>query len=176
MIRKTDIKIAKGIYVSYSAYTNYFKRSRNIAMMIQLALPKFRLLLELENKLVFRIAPLKGTTKGRYYSDTKVVELDCRLRNEKAMCTLAHELVHVEQYKQKRLQQKKRQGRYVFFWRGEATRKNYWEQPWEIEARLRQVKLAECVATMIVKDMENESKPRTQRSKNTQVQNAGGRV
>lgn len=176
MIRKTDIKLATGIYVSYSAYVNYFKRSQNIAKMIQLALPKFRLLMELESKIVFRIAPLKGNTKGRYHSDTKVVEIDCRLRNEKAMCTLAHELVHVEQYKQKRLQQKRRQGRYVFFWRGEATRKNYWDQPWEIEARHRQVRLAECVATMIVKDIENESKSHTQRSKNTQVQNAGGRV
>lgn len=157
MIRKTDIKIAKGIYVSYSAYVNHYKRSQNIAKMIQITLPKFRLLLALENKIVFRIAPLKGTTKGRYYSDTKVVEIDCRLREEKAMITLAHELVHVEQYKQKRLQQKKRQGRYVFFWRGEATRKKYWDQPWEIEARERQVRLAECATIMIVKDMENES-------------------
>ena len=161
MIKKTDIKIAKGIYVSHSAYVNHNKRSYNIAKMIQIALPKFRLLLALDNKIVFRIAPLKGNTKGRYYSDTKTVEIDCRLREEKAMCTLAHELVHAEQYKQKRLQQKKRQGRYVFFWRGEPTRKKYWDQPWEIEARLRQVKLSECVATMIVKDMENESKPHT---------------
>lgn len=154
MIKKTDIKIARNIYVSYSAYSNYFKRSINIAQMIQVALPKFKELLNLQGNIKFRIAPIRCTnTKGLYFPDSKTVVIDCRLYQERALVTLAHELVHVEQYKEKRLQQKIRKGRWVYFWKGEHTRKKYWDQPWEIEARRRQNKLAKEVVMMIAQDL-----------------------
>lgn len=154
MIKKTDIKITKNIWVSHSAYVNYFKRSHNIARLIQVTLPKFQSLLNLQPNLKFRIAPIRCTqTKGLYYPDSKTVVIDCRLYQERAMVTLAHELVHAEQYKDKRLQQRKRKGRWVYFWKGEHTRKKYWDQPWEIEARRRQNKLAREVMMLIAEDM-----------------------
>ena len=41
----------------------------------------------------------------------------------------------------------------MYFWKGEHTRKKYWDQPWEIEARRRQNKLAKEVVMMIARDI-----------------------
>jgi len=153
MIKKTDIKLARNIWVSTSAFSRFNKRSISIAKLIQVTLPKFRELLHLQPGLKFRIAPIRCTsTKGLYFPDSKTVVIDCRLIQQRAIVTLAHELVHAEQYTEKRLQQKKRKGRWVYYWKGEHNRKKYWDQPWEIEARRRQNKLAHQVLNMVYEE------------------------
>jgi hypothetical protein len=153
MIRKTDIRMSKGIWVSQLANSRHPRKVLAISKMIEVTLPYFRKLLNLRPDLEFRIAPLKGRLHGRYNYDSKVIEINCRLTQPTALMTLAHELVHAEQYYQKRLQQKKRSGRWFYFWNGEITRKSYWNQPWEIEARQRQKELAMTVMEMINRDI-----------------------
>ena len=58
--------------------------------------------------------------------------IDSGLEFERLIITLAHEMVHVKQYA--RGQIKPSRSCKTHYWMGQHIRKNYYDQPWEIEA------------------------------------------
>lgn len=61
-----------------------------------------------------------------------VMVLDSGLDYERLVLTIAHEMIHVKQYA--RGQIKHKLGRKTYYWMGKPIRKQYFEQPWELEA------------------------------------------
>lgn len=154
-MQKTDKYVAPSIAMSLSAiYNPKLKKSAEVVkVVIENALPVLRKLLNFDKSVTIRIAPIKArNTNGRYYDDSKLVEIDCRLPWDKALEVLCHELVHAEQYYEGRLEHVyvAHKG-FVHQWNGSidfnkgSTYKAYRNQPWEQEAWDRQGKLAEQV-------------------------------
>lgn len=56
--------------------------------------------------------------------------LDSSLGYEKLIITIAHEMVHVKQYAKGQLTGKGK----TRYWMGKKVRKDYYDQPWELEA------------------------------------------
>lgn len=116
--------------------------------MINQSLDIFYELLSLPQDLVIRVAPLGVGRYGRYNQEG-LMEINSNLTPAKTLTTLAHELVHGEQYHQKRLSQRHLQSKgWVHHWHGTpitnkgTTYKAYRQQPWEQEAFQRQGPLA----------------------------------
>ena len=64
-----------------------------------------------------------------------LMEVDPTLDQEQLVHTVAHEMVHVKQYATGRMRNEQRRGRVVTYWNGRACRvKNYFDQPWELQA------------------------------------------
>lgn len=177
-INKTDKLVSKNIWMAQSVVSN--DNAVLIAKLIKATLPQFRKLLNFSRDVKFRVGPIKrASTTGRYWSQSKIVEIDSRVTPEDALMALAHELVHAEQYHEKRLinKWKKRHG-WVCYWNGQlntskgSTYNSYMSQPWEVEAYGRQASIVNAVHNLMLKKIEkrNEKKQsRTQRSTNTQV-------
>lgn len=175
---KTDRKVSSNIWMAQSTLNN--DNAILIAKLIKATLPEFRKLLNFPKSVRFRVGPIKrGATTGRYWAQSKIIDIDCRQSPEDALVVLAHELVHAEQYHEKRLVNKwsKRKG-WVSYWNGKAnnvkgtTYNSYMSQPWEVEAYGRQLSIVKTVhELMLIKiEKQNEKKQsRTQRPKNTQV-------
>lgn len=152
-IHQTDKHIGGGIYLAASCLLNkrYRNQALDIATLVNRSIDQFRKYLDFPKDIKVRIAPIKGTTNGRYY-DNRLVEIDCRLLWDKALEVLAHELVHAEQYHQGRLKKKfeSKKG-WVHYWNSSlsynkgTTYNAYRNQPWEKEAWSRQAGLAERV-------------------------------
>ena len=155
-MKRTDRFLHDNVYLSYSTIANKRKRhnTRVVATVVLKALPILKELLDLPDDVSVRITSIKSkTTRARYFSRARMVEMDCSSSWEAALQTLAHELVHGEQYHTGRLKllwsDSKR--RWVHEWNGEVvytagtTYKSYREQPWEVEAWSRQEKLAQMV-------------------------------
>lgn len=151
-IRKSDVHIGGGIHVSAGCLYDKSKRIRalNRASLVNRSIELFRKRLDIPQDLVFCIKSIKGTTTGSYYPKSKSVVLSYKQTPQQFLQTLAHELVHAEQYKQGRLESKMVNYRWVNFWHGVpgkrgTTFNSYYNQPWEIEARKRQGALAKEV-------------------------------
>ena len=149
----SDKQITKHVQASYhTMYRN--PRSRDLAikaaLLIERSLPHFRQLLDLPDTLEIRIAGIKGRAHGRYHASETRVEIDNNIigRHTSMLEVVAHELVHAEQYHQKRLQNRLRVGKWIHLWNGEvdtnrgSTYAAYRKQPWEVEAFSRQQELA----------------------------------
>lgn len=152
-IHQTDKHIGGGIYLAASCLLNkrYRDKALEVATVVNRSIDQFRKYLDFPKDIIVRIAPIKGSVNGRYYDDG-MVELDCRLSWANALEVFAHELVHAEQYKQKRLQKIFVMGQgWAHKWNGSkslnkgTTYKAYRNQPWEQEAWSRQAELAEKV-------------------------------
>ena len=61
-----------------------------------------------------------------------VMFVDSGLDMERLVLTIAHEMVHVKQYARGQITHKP--GGKTYYWMGKKVRKNYFEQPWELEA------------------------------------------
>jgi len=157
-LKVTDKHVGKNIFVSIQARRNYLEESKELAFMVKEAMPVFRELLDLPKNIYIRIGTKRGSYKGCFNNSEKVLFLNvCRFEYDQAMKTLAHELVHAEQYKQGRLSMSKfipKKG-YVSFWNGEEvknkgkTYNSYRRQPWEVEAFSRQDELAKEVKKIL---------------------------
>jgi hypothetical protein len=77
---------------------------------------------------------LEGTRGCVTYVGPKylIMLVDSGLDMERLVLTLAHEMVHVKQYA--RGQIKHKLGGKTYYWMGRPIRKQYYEQPWEVEA------------------------------------------
>jgi hypothetical protein len=111
-------------------------------------MPHFRAQLDLPEDITIRLAKTKkASNNGRWNDSSKVATIDprtlhrgCKLSN--TLDTLAHELVHAEQYNTGRLTVGKDDlsGKYGSFWMGSfvhskgATYRSYRDLPWEKEA------------------------------------------
>ena len=153
-IHQTDKHIGGSIYLAASCLFNkrYRDKSLDVATVVNRSIHEFRKYLSFPSDIKIRIAPIKGSTNGRYNQSVKTVELDCSLPWNEALEVLAHELVHAEQYYQGRLIQKYIRGKgFMHSWNGTkntskgTTYRAYRNQPWEIEAWARQAELAEKV-------------------------------
>lgn len=149
-IRSTDIKVSDSIWMSLSSKygKRYNAKAPRVLAVVKKALPLLRTKLSFSDDVVVRVAPIKQkNTSGRYWSGSKMVELDCRLTARQAMEFLCHELVHAEQYYTGKLTDR---GHKQARWMGElynctsatTSYKAYREQPWEMEAFGRQKELA----------------------------------
>lgn len=160
MIKNTDIraKSFETIYVSRQLVYGASKRTvpvKTAIALIDKTLPEFRKLLNLPKLLVFRISRIKGQYSGKYCSGDNVVLLSPLVKWDRLLETLAHELVHAEQYHECRLASvfTSRKG-WVHQWNGEnnynkgTTYKSYLNQPWEQEAFSRQKELSDKVIEM----------------------------
>lgn len=157
--KKTDREVSKNIWMAQSALND--DNAIFIAKLIKATIPQFRKLLKLPRGLRFRVGPIKRcSTTGRYWSQSKIVDLDSRQTPEEALLVLAHELVHAEQFYEKRLVNKwlKSKG-WVSYWNGKqnkskgATFNSYMNQPWEVEAYQRQDELALAVHNLMLEKM-----------------------
>jgi len=136
------------ILVSGSAMARR-RTSMPIVELIKLVVPMYRKLLNFDENTTFRVAAIRKANRyGQYFSSSKTVEVDCRLPVRLAMVTLAHELVHAEQYHEGRLIAKRISGRWAQYWNNEyvfvgKSYKAYRALPWEEEAFDREHDLAE---------------------------------
>ena len=152
---KSDVRITKTVSVSAQ---NYYGPTRIVgigefAKIVDRAVKILRTKLNFPEDVQVRIANIKkGTTRGYYYSGSKTVVIDPRFSVKAFFETLCHELVHAEQYFEKRMEfvlNKKYQWQVV--WQGKpsknkgSTYARYRAQPWEIEAFERQEELAKFV-------------------------------
>lgn len=162
-LNKTDRKVSSNIWLAQSALKN--DNAILIAKLIKATLPEFRKLLNFPKNVKFRVGPIKrGETAGRYWSKSKIVELDSRQSPNDALVVIAHELIHAEQYYEKRLVNKwsKRKG-WVSYWKGKAnnlkgtTFNSYMSQPWEVEAYYLQSPIAETVHKQMLKKVEKQN-------------------
>ena len=161
MIKPTDICVnfQKQIYVSRDL--TYGRRKKPGSVRVAVAtitdsIDVFRKLLDLPSNLAFRIARIKGTYSGKYASDSKTVIISPLNTWDSFFNTLAHELVHAEQYHQGRLEHvfHIKKG-WLHHWKGELntnkgkTYNSYRDQPWEKEAFERSPVLVRQVNKML---------------------------
>jgi uncharacterized protein YjaZ len=87
--------------------------------------------LDVRTKRGMRLEGIRGcvTYVGPKYL---VMLIDSGLDMERLVLTLAHEMVHVKQYT--RGQIKHKLGGKTYYWMGKPIRKQYYDQPWEVEA------------------------------------------
>jgi hypothetical protein len=156
-IKHTDKYIGNNVYLALSAYYDkrYAKQYRKTAKLIAKSLPYFHKLLKIPKYVQVRLAPIKGKSmQGRYHSDSQTAVVEVRFRTDyNILSTLAHELVHAEQFHCGRLSLTTGDRRgWVYLWNGEpcankgTTYERYRNQPWEKEAFDRQTELAVAVA------------------------------
>ena len=160
MIKNTDIraKSVETIYVSRQLVYGDSKRPsavKTAIAVIDKTMPEFRKLLSLPEKIVFRVSRIKGPYSGKYCNGDNVVLISPLVKWDKLLETIAHELVHAEQYHTKRLSSVfQAQKGWVSQWYGEdcklkgTTYNSYRKQPWEVEAFNRQKELADKVIEM----------------------------
>lgn len=165
MIKNTDklVSTLPTIFVSQTvrAKKHLAANAEKVVIAIENSLPAFKKLLIIPDNVKFRICTFKGSTRGCYSNDTKTVCISALSEWSQIMKTLAHELVHAEQFHTKRLSHVKvPRGGYRMAWNGAigskgTTRNAYLNQPWEKEAFGRQEKLA-CQVFEIIKGGVNE--------------------
>ena len=167
MIKSTDKLVSTGPAIFVSQMVRYKKNLANNAVKvvtaIETTLPAFKEILTLPDNLKFRICTFKGRTKGCYIYETRTVCLTAMPKWENVMLTLAHELVHAEQFYTGKLEHVKvpRKG-YRMAWNGAVgskgtTHNAYLNQPWEKEAFGRQQELASRVLEMLEGTIESNS-------------------
>ena len=100
-----------------------------------------------------------GTTFGRANYNKIRVEIECRTRNIwQIVDTIAHELTHIEQFYKGRLDWDFRDN--VWLWKNASFRvsrsqEEYWNEPWEVEARERSKKFVQS-NFMKIEEIERE--------------------
>jgi hypothetical protein len=142
------IKISLATSIKYGNYKHLQPKAALVFKWIKQYWDDFKDYFDFDNDVEFHVRPVRGNTHGWYRSRSKRIEIDPRYGTKKVLDTIAHELVHAEQYKQGRLAWDSK--KLVSLWNGEFhkrgnTHKQYLNLPWEIEARQR--------AAEFVKDM-----------------------
>jgi hypothetical protein len=130
---------ARGKRAFTEATVKFFQQELNIANSTWT--------LEVVYKRIRKTDDMRGCVINAEMISPKLVMLfvDSTLRFEDLVCTLAHEMVHVKQMVkgQYRIEETAKGARH--FWMGKQVKKDYYEQPWELEAwakeRLLAVKL-----------------------------------
>ena len=160
VLKNTDVRISDTVMVAQCVI---YKKDSNKGIitcrLVDKTLEKFRKYLDFPKSLVVRVCSFKSKqTRGRYFCDEEVVELGYNQSWDRALETLAHELVHAQQYYTGTLEQKLINRKWVYHYKGDpvfdrgSTYKSYRALPWEKEAFSQQKKLADFVK----EDMESE--------------------
>ena len=144
--------------VLYSSNVNK-ERVLYRGILFNAMLREFHTLLDFDKAVTIRLCKIKGRrVNGRYKSGYKLVELEYVSNIKEMMEWLAHELVHAEQYHQKKLEGVWISGKgWANKWKGQVitnkgtTYTAYRNLPWEEEAFTRQKALAEVVYDRLTK-------------------------
>lgn len=146
----TDVKISDKVFLARQLYNSYAKTHyvSYLGPTIVKAVEILSRVLDVPEDFKVRICNIKSrNTNGRYYGHLGVAEVEPRFHVKDMISTLAHEMVHAEQYHQGRLAF----DGYAKVWKGEVSKNKgstyarYRAQPWEVEAFGRQAELAEIV-------------------------------
>lgn len=155
MTKRSDIKLNSQIYVSRALWNNseHRVRAESAARVISRALDVLKQHLDLRSDLTVRICSFRNSAVGGQYDDySRTAEINLVVGGvhrtfRDMIVSLAHELVHCEQYQQGRLAWTGRN----YQWNGKnisnrgSTYQSYRKLPWEIEAFNRQNSLADLV-------------------------------
>jgi hypothetical protein len=154
--------ICGNLYATETAYfiSPYKNDTHMVAPKIWAAFNVLKKILDVPSDIKIVIKPINSKNcRGSYNSVKKMVVIDPRATNGynyithtpntimRLIETLAHEMVHAEQYKQNRLGWNYKNSCYL--WEGKNCRKSYMKRPWEIEAFRRQKSLAAMVSIEI---------------------------
>lgn len=155
MVQTSDRKISTHVWASHGVLYKspaWRVRIHEQAALIEHALPVFHELMHLPENISVRLAGLKARNlRGRYIDSRRLVEISASLKGDQLLTTLAHELVHAEQYNTGKLKNEWSNRGWVHQWEGDmnynkgSTYKAYRNQPWEIEAFGREKILADVV-------------------------------
>ena len=140
------MKLTLATSIKYGNYKHLQPDARQVFRWIKRYWDDFKDHFDFDNDVEFHVRPVRGNTHGRYRNEKKKIEIDPRYSAKKVLDTIAHELVHAEQYKQGRLDWDCK--RFMSVWNGVhhkrgTTHKQYLNLPWEIEARERAAQFVE---------------------------------
>ena len=171
-MKTTDRYIAPNVWVSAQIYfgskrrvgssltkSEYRARLRANAKLISIALEEFRKYLSFSKDTSVRFTSLrKKAVKGLFNGETNIASIRYRTGFKGMLETLAHELVHGEQFHTRRLQYKwhDNKSKWVAYWDGKENNitteyTKYVKLPWEQEAFKRQEALAAMVYLDVLK-------------------------
>jgi len=144
MTEKPHLTIIIADSIRYGAYKKLMPETVVKISLVLDRYEKIREVIDLPQDMCMRFRPIRGDL-GRTYNKSKsspfLVELDVRQNIETFKDTLLHELVHIEQFYQKRL--KETVNNDTLRWRGKKIQcigisyNAYRDLPWEIEAEER---------------------------------------
>lgn len=177
-MKTTDRWIAPHTYVSAQIYfgskrrvgsslskSDYRSRLQANASLLSMALEEFRKYLDFHKGTIIRLTSLKKQSlKGTFNGSDNIASIRYRTGFKSMLETLAHELVHAEQFYTKRLEyqwsEKKRN--WVAYWDGQESStarefSKYIKLPWEQEAFRRQEALAAMVYLNMFKRLDEMS-------------------
>lgn len=132
------MKIIIATSIKYGNYKHLMAQANGVKKLVKQYWSMFIQEFDFDQNFTLQIRPIRGNTLGRARSNRNIIEIDPRYSKQNIINTIAHELVHLEQYKQKRLMTKgnDRVWNNTFF-RTATTYKQYFNRPWEVEARAR---------------------------------------
>lgn len=145
-----------GVYFASNERTGGLSRLNANADLLSIALEEFRKLLTFDQDVKIEFNTLRGKNWYGCYDDYSRTATLRYCKNFKTMLlSLAHELVHAEQFRTGKLYFKNTGTVYVPYWCGKKnnskdTANYYYNEPWEREARDRQVYLATLVYISLV--------------------------
>ena len=153
---RTDCKVAENIWVARQLLNKRYRdKAEKTTAIIYRSLNKFRKYLHFPLTLSVRVCSFKSINRqGQYRDSSELVEISYKLKPKDVMKTLAHELVHAQQYDTGKLVYKNR----VHYFDGVpvlssgTTYKAYRRLPWEKEAFGKQ----DLLARQVMKDICDE--------------------
>jgi hypothetical protein len=178
-MKTTDRCIAPYTYVSAQIYfgskrrvgssfnrSDYRARLNANARLLSMALEEFRKYLDFSKDTLIRLTSLKkASMRGTFNGTDNIASIRYRTGFKSMLETLAHELVHGEQFHTRRLSFKwsNKKCNWVAYWDGQENsltnnHAKYLKQPWEQEAFRRQ----EALAAMVYLNMFNRTDEMTE--------------
>ena len=174
------VKFSDVVHCSTTAYWTPKTQSRELAELAVKAFDEFKKLLSFPDDIKIILKTFKRDAKrGCYYSGHRIAVINPRNRTKRGFLeTMAHELVHAEQYHTGRMKDRNKTCRE---WDGQimkSSEKNYQTYlnlPWEIDARSRQGLLAVQVMKNLgmteeeIKDTETRFTPTADEKENLEI-------
>jgi hypothetical protein len=150
------------VFVSQVVRNNktLYANADNLTQLIETSYPAFRKILGLPSAVKFRLCTFKGSVRGQYQNDTKTIMIHVSKVHWNStsafryMLTIAHEMIHAQQFYSGILKHVKTRKGYRLAWNGDigtkgTTRNAYLNQPWEKEAFGRQEEVANQVFNIL---------------------------
>lgn len=162
-LKDTDRRLTDGVFTSLQVYYRVKDRKRlhAKALLLSRALKIFHEVLELHPTTKVRIANIKKRlTRGLYCSDGHVATIEDRIFFKDMLETMAHEMVHGEQFNTGKLKFEWKNRDWVAMWMGtegelSKTYRSYLDQPWEKEAFERQQALAAYAYVKLIEQLDD---------------------
>ena len=126
--------------IKYGNYKHLQTATNNVIKLINSHWSRLKENIDFNEDVCFLIRPIKGTTRGIAFNKSNRIEIDPRYHSLEILETIAHELVHSEQYKQNRLVFDATNRLWVWSntsYRTATSFRQYYNFPWEVEARER---------------------------------------